>query len=400
MKVIILTGEPFPNGMAATNRVKCYARAIKERGADCEVLIYRRTERYGQGLKNTEGEGFFAEDIPFRFISGTPLRGSNLLKRQLDDRLDVWRTCLYLKKNLQKGDILLLYMGVNVEIMLCFMKAAHEVGSFCVRDLCELPYGTRNETEKTIRLRKSLLERQFPLLDGIISISDALMNLGKIYSSTKCKHLKVPIMVDYKHYAMRDCSNEVKIPYIFHCGTLYEQKDGILGMLEAFGIARQKLKKPIKYILTGNIEESPHSREIKYLIEKYQIDDSIEFVGYINSEQVKDYLCKASLVISNRPKSKQDYYGFSTKVGEYLASGTPMITTFWGESMNWLHNRESAYIIEPGDTLALANAINHAFTFINEAKYIGLGGQDVCRHNFDYHVWGKPIIEFFKQLGE
>lgn len=396
MKVIILTGEPFPNGMAATNRVKCYARAIKDGGVDCEVLIYRRTERYGQKPNNTEGEGFFAESIPFRFIGGTPLRGSNLLKRQLNDRLDVWRTCLYLKKNLQQGDVLFLYIGVNVEIMLRFMKAAHEVGAFCVRDLCELPYGTGNETEKTIRLRKSLLERQFPLLDGIISISDALMNLAKIYSSTQCKHLKVPIMVDYKHYAMRDHSDEVTIPYIFHCGTLYEQKDGILGMLEAFGIASQRLRKPIKYILTGNIEESPHSREIEQIIEKYQIDDSVEFIGYINSEQVKDYLSKASLVISNRPKSKQDYYGFSTKVGEYLASGTPLIITKWGEVVNWLKDGESAYIIEPEESYALANTIVHVFSQPEEAQRIGKTGQEVCQRCFDYRVWSQPLVDFFK----
>lgn len=39
MKVYILTGEPFPNGVAATNRIKCYAWAIKEGGLNCEVVI-------------------------------------------------------------------------------------------------------------------------------------------------------------------------------------------------------------------------------------------------------------------------------------------------------------------------------------------------------------------------
>ena len=47
MKIYIVTGEPFPNGMAATNRIKCYAKAIHEGGLECEVVVYRRTEVYG-----------------------------------------------------------------------------------------------------------------------------------------------------------------------------------------------------------------------------------------------------------------------------------------------------------------------------------------------------------------
>ena len=48
MKVYILTREPFPNGMAATNRIKCYAKAILQKGVLCEVLIFTRTEIYGK----------------------------------------------------------------------------------------------------------------------------------------------------------------------------------------------------------------------------------------------------------------------------------------------------------------------------------------------------------------
>ena len=107
MNVIILTGELYPNGLAATNRIKCYARAIQEGGLDCEVLIYRRTEVYGKPARNVEGKGTYA-GVPFRYIGGTPQRGSNIFIRQLNDRLDVWRTEKYLYNKLKKGDVLLL----------------------------------------------------------------------------------------------------------------------------------------------------------------------------------------------------------------------------------------------------------------------------------------------------
>ena len=126
----------------------------------------------------------------------------------------------------------------------------------------------------------------------------------------------------------------------------------------------------------------------------------MEFVGYLNSNQMKEYLTNASLVISNRPRSKQDYYGFSTKVGEYLASGTPLLMTNWGEAVNWLENGKTAYITEPEDTEALADAIVHIFTHPEENRMIGLAGQELCRNCFDYRQYSKPLVEFLNQLGK
>ena len=106
----------------------------------------------------------------------------------------------------------------------------------------------------------------------------------------------------------------------------------------------------------------------------------------------------ASLVISNRPKSKQDYYGFSTKLGEYLASGTPLLLTNWGEAVNWLENGKSAYITEPEDTKALADAIVYVFTHPDESRIVGLEGQEVCRNCFDYRNWSRILAEYLKLL--
>lgn len=401
MKVIIVTKEPFPNGMAATQRIKCYARSLIEGGANCEVIICRRTEYKKSSPKNFKGKGVY-KGVPYSYMGGTPLRSNNKILRYINDWLDERRTEKKIRKTLSVGDVLFLYMGGggDLKLMLRLMNAAHRKGAFCVRDLCELPYGTDIETEYAIRMRKKTIEKQFPKLDGIISISDALLNLARTHTKPSCKHIKVPIMVEYEHYGITKKPVTPSVLYIFHAGTLFQQKDGILGMIEAFGLAKQRLGKPIKYILTGSIESSSHPEELRRLIEKYKIEDSLEFVGYLNREQVKEYLNHASLVISNRPKSKQDYYGFSTKVGEYLASGTPLLMTNWGEAVNWLEEGKSAIIVEPEDTEALADAIVHIFTYPEESRMIGLAGQKVCQRCFDYRNWIKPLADFLNSLGK
>lgn len=400
MKVYILTGDPIPNGMASTNRIKCYARAIKEGGVDCEVLVFRRTERNGVKPKNTDGYGTLEDSIPFCYMGKTPLRGSYMLKRWASDWLDIWQTERYLRGKMQKGDVLLLYMGQYIKQSLRFMRVAHDIGAFCIRDLCELPYGTGTETKKAVQLRKLTLEKQFPLLDGIISISDALLNLAQEYALPSCKHIKVPILVDFAHYYLADLSSEVEVPYIFHAGSLYEQKDGILGMIEAFGKAVRQLPMPIRFVSTGNIDESPHNEEISRLIKQYQLNDKFIFTGYMSDSELRDYLSKASLVIINKYNTQQNKYCFSTKLGEYLAAAKPVIITNVGEAKNWLSDGVSAYIIEPKDTDALAESIIRVFTKQEETKKIGLEGQKVCRSSFNYRNWSQPMVDFLKYLGK
>jgi len=399
MKVYIVTKEPFPNGMAATNRIKCYARAIIEGGLDCEVLIYGGSEIKGNRINNTDAKGDYC-GVAFKYIGGTPILPKNKILRRLSQAKRLFLTYIYLLRKLCTGDILFLFMGGDVRTMLHFMSIAKSKKAFCVRDLCELPYGTGAETEYAIRMRRITIEEQFPKLNGIISISDALLNLAKTNTPSSCKHIKVPIMVEYEHYYINKQPQLDGIPYIFHAGTLYQQKDGILGMIEAFGMAKRRLNRPIKYVLTSNINASSHPEELKLLINKYKLEDSLEFVGYLNRDQIKDYLTKAALVISNRPKTRQDYYGFSTKVGEYLASGTPLLMTNWGEAVKWLKNGESAYIVEPEDTEALADAIVHIFSNPEESRRIGLVGQEVCRKCFDYRNWSRPLVDYLNQLGK
>ena len=58
MKVYILTKEPFPYGMASTNRIKCLAWAIKQEGIECEVNIFQRTDKK-ENSNNTNNNGIY-----------------------------------------------------------------------------------------------------------------------------------------------------------------------------------------------------------------------------------------------------------------------------------------------------------------------------------------------------
>lgn len=394
MKFYILTGEPFPQGMAATNRIICYAKSLLIEKVDCEVIIFRRTEVYGKVANNYLGEGIF-DGITFTYIGGTPLRGSNVLIRQFNDYFDKRETKRFLKNNLNKGDVIFFYAGSEIDFAEKVICIAHSKGATVVKDLGELPFGTVRENRKSIRNRQRMLSKVFPILDGFIPISDSLFDLAKNNASKTATILKVPIMVDFSKYELPDRSDEVEIPYIFHSGTLSEQKDGILGMIEAFGMASKMMSMPIKFISTGFMNSSPHSKEIADLIKTYDLQDKLVFTGYLSHDELREYLSKASLTIINKYATQQNRYCFSTKLGEYLAAGKPVIMTRVGEAVNYLKDGETAFFVEPGDVAQLSEKIRFVLTHREIAIKVGKNGKNLCKEVFDYRVYGNKLVQSF-----
>ena len=397
MKVYIVTNVPFPNGMAPANRIKCYAGAIANAGIDCEILIYRRTERYGIAPQNVEPSGE-VYGVKYKYIGGTPLRGSNVLIRRYNDYKDKQRLKLYLKNNLQNGDVLFMYMGGDVHFCIEICYLSHKLGVKCVRDLCELPYGTSVETSKAKKLRKITEQKLFPLCDGIIPISDALMQYAQQFTNNECKYQKIPILVDFDEYALKDRSGEAEYPYIFHSGTLTEQKDGILGMIEAFGMAKEKVPNNLKFICTGSKCNSRYCSDIDRLISIYNLQDNLIFTGYLEDAELRDYLQNASLVIINKYPTQQNKYCFSTKLGEYMAAGKAVIITRVGEAVNWLHEGVDCIMIEADDKQALVDNILRLYKDAELRIRLGECARMTCKNNFDYLAVSSLIKDFLYHL--
>lgn len=398
MKVYIVSSVPIPNGMASTKRVKCLARALKDSKVDVEVITYIRTEPYGKKTKNTVGSGMF-DDVSYKYIGGKPMRSSLFLLRRFYDYCDRRALFVYLKKTLKRGDVVYMYDGNCWEFSVKLANLVHYYGAFYAKDLCELPYGDGIETEERRRNREMAYAYEFPCIDALTPISDGLYNIAKKYTRKDCAFLKVPILVDYYEYEMNDKSSEAEYPFIFHSGTLTEQKDGILGIIKAFGeIHKQDEESTLRFYSTGYAERSIHSKEIHDLIETYKIQKYVRFLGYLTEIELKDYLSKAMLVIINKYENMQNHYCFSTKLGEYLAASKPVIITDYGEAKNWVVDGVSAYVVPAGNVDALENAIRRVMENPIEARKVAEQGRLTCKESFNYHHWGEPIKNLFEKL--
>lgn len=398
MKVYILTQGTFPIGMAPNKRKLCLAKALIRAGVDCRVLVFAgHDNRPANEKAHSDNDSF--EGVPISFM-GKDTNGQTGVVAKVNAICSFFELIIYLKRNLLPDDVV--YSYVNDKFSLWYMnqviRVVHNKKSKYVRELCELPFGKSKETRRSIAKLMRILEHQFPKYDGILSISQNLTDLAKQYVRYDCRIFQLPILVEYDKYNLEDLSETAEVPYIFHSGTLTEQKDGILGMIESFGMATTKLDFPIRFISTGKREQSMFSKQIDDLIEKYGLSEKIVFTGFISDNQLMSFLQQASVVIINKYPTQQNQYCFSTKLGEYMAAGKSVIITDVGEAKNWLTNRKDAVIVKTHDTVEMANAIVELFTDKELRTFIGNNARTTCHKSFDYQAYSKPLASFFSGL--
>lgn len=388
MRVFLITTSSFPYGMADTKRIMCYARALLYVGVECEVVVYKRNS----GFNNTLSDGV-EDGVPYHYVGSSPIRHRRGVYARALDIFDRCRLFCYLRKKVKKSDVVFCYGSLYSSFLIDYL---HSKGALFVANLTEYPFLSSGNSLFQKYYRWILINRLFPRYDGVISISDTLVSFAKEHTAPLCKHLKVPILVDFESYNLEDMSN---IPssnerFIFHAGSLVESKDGILGMIEAFGKYINLHHSDLLFISTGLSENSPHHAEIQALIDHYHLKNNVRFTGYLNAEEYSEYLKKASLVIINKNVSLQNHYCFSTKLGEYMAAGKCIIMTSVGEAINWVQDEKDVFVVPPQDSDLLAEKIHYVMS--RPALRVRVSGQakETCHKCFDYKRWGKMMADF------
>lgn len=395
MRVFIVTGEPFPNGMAATGRITCYAKALLSAGIYCEVVVCRRTEVFGKTPKNIISEGSY-EGVNFKYIAGTPLRDSNKMCRFCHDMRDRHRTILYLKSRIKSGDSILCYMRED-PFAKRLQRFAHANGVKIVRDLCEYPFASLHLTAKTENRCDKYMRTTFRGFDGAICISQSLLNLAVKYYP-QGSYVKIPIMIDEDKWNLENVSPvDIGRPYIFHSGTLLQQKDGILDVLQAFAEALPSLPKGVKYLFSGDVTRSADKIRIQEIIETYNLQSSVRFLGYLSRGDLQRYMKGAKLFIIYKNDNLQNRYCFATKLGEYLLSGNPVITTTVGEPKFFLHDKKDAYLVPSGNIALLAKTIVEVFAD-DKSVQVGLNGRKTAINNFTSRFQGPILRRYIENL--
>ena len=132
--------------------------------------------------------------------------------------------------------------------------------------------------------------------------------------------------------------------------------------------------------------ESDRRKVFEDMAASLKIDDSVKFVGNIPYDELPKYSASADIYVSNSLSDS----GISASTAEAMACGLAVISTNIGDASYWIDEGKNGFLIEKGDSAALAE------------KMIRLISNDEMRRSFGREA-RKTIEErqdYYKEMGK
>jgi len=391
MKIVIIYNDSFPVGKACSNRVKYFAKGLKEAGNDVKVLIHRPTELYGYKPLNTNVKGSF-DGIDYFYTCNTTSRSKNFLSRRFFDLQGFIKSGFYLLRNSNQIDAILFVSGGFFQTI--FYKIITKLtGIVYLHQKGELPFIYKNFGKIGKLYAEWYVNTMYKLFDGLILISDNLYEYFKTKISDKTKTIIIPILADssefYNHTAVPK-NNPFTIVY---AGTLCQKKDGILNLIRSIKLVDNGGYK-VKLLIVGDTQNERDRNNILKLIDELELKSIIKLTGYLARQEYVKLLSKADLLTLAKPKSIESEYCFPTKLGEYLLTGKPVLTTDTGVISNYINDEWNGFLSAPDNIDLFAKKIIWIIENYDDALSAGNKGRETAKNIFDYKYNGYKLSEF------
>jgi glycosyltransferase involved in cell wall biosynthesis len=204
---------------------------------------------------------------------------------------------------------------------------------------------------------------------------------------------RVPVMVDARRFAtVSPAANSTftSLPTFVYCGTYLED---VFFLIRAFVIVRAagyecRLK------IIGPCGETSGRDMLDYAGAQGLCPIDVILTGCVDEQTLKASYKAAAALLMPLFNDDKSMTRLPNKMGEYLASGRPVITCKIGDLTEFLSDNVNAYVGEPGDEQAFANNMVAVLEDPCRAERIGSAGQQACFAHLDYRAQSSDLIDF------
>ena len=179
--------------------------------------------------------------------------------------------------------------------------------------------------------------------------------------------------------------------WVTYAGTLGASYD-IATLIRAADILEKRGVEGLRVVLLG---DGPLRGDVEALAK--ELSGKVSFIGYVPHALMAAYLVKSDVTVNSLVRKAAQ--SIVSKIGDYLASGHPMINTgldpeFWGK----VEADGFGVNVEPEDPEALANVIEGLMKDPSKCEQMGITARQIGEEQFDRPRSYKKIIDMVDAL--
>lgn len=381
INLVVFTRE-YPVGMAGTKRIRNFLDFLTRYNIKINVISFRSQIRQPK-------PDVLNNHIPYVNIGA----GIEMKLAQIHRIINYYfrgiRTILKLRKK-NYSNIVYNAGGINIENFL-FLLFARITGYKLVLAI-EEDYTSFKDDIKPISKFKCWTIRRFDSLNcrwasAIIVISRFLMN--KYLEMRAGKIFLIPITAQVNFNESKKTFNSPL--RIIYAGT-FADKDGVNDIIEGF-LKFSGFYSNAELILTGQ-----SSQQVNYL-KKYGDEKNISFRGFVDDDEFYSLLRDADVLCMCRDNSEFANAGFPFKLGEYLATGNPVICTRVSDVEYYLDEND-AFLIDPGNPQQISDSLARIVNDPKAARKMGHNGLEKCRRFFSIEGNGSQLYDILRSISK
>lgn len=336
------------------------------------------------------------QHYPFKvsFINVPPYKKNIDLRRVFSNAVAADRTVKYLET--QRYDAIYCSIPAN--------DVAAKVGAYCHKNGIPFIVDIEDiwpEAMEMVVKNKALQKLIFPYFmkdaEKAYGYADAAVGTSEDYTerAVRFNHRSIPLEtvyvgcdLDVFDEGVRNFADQIKKPgdefwvtYSGSIGTSYDIKTLVLAGKKLLADGYGHIK--IKILGTG-----PTKDELAQLAEKEGCAN-VEFLGYVDYPKMAAYLSKSDVVVNSFVKGAPQ--SIVNKIGDYLASGKPMINTLENPVFtHFVTENQVGVNIEPEDARVLSEAITEMYH--NYPVVYGKNARKTCEMKFDRKISYQAIV--------
>lgn len=376
MKIAIVNTLPVPSGEASVNRLLSYSKGLANLGNEVVIMSSGCQPFNNQSVK----------------IDGVAIH--NYGKKIFKPFSLLISLCSITKAILKNNTEVLILVSNSLLIIWPLFFVCKIKGIKYLQEKSEFPFSMMRKGLLNKIYSKIYIHTTYKLFDGLIVMTKPLMNFFKYLVRKNCMLFEMPMTVDVDRFAIKKSSNNRMGDYIAFCGGL-TNTNGISNLIEAFSFVEPHYPN-LRLLIIGGTSNVKEMDSYQKAIEKYGLKNVV-FYGRVERNDIPDLLINAKALLLARPSNLQASGGFPTKLGEYLATGNPVVVTAVSDIPLYL-NLSNSYIVKPDDNKAFAEKIIEILSDEAHAAIIGKEGQKLALTVFNAREQSKRLDNYLKEL--